>query len=369
MPGTDEFDALLKRCDERLAEIRLSVPDLEVSAPARPKALLAPPPPPPRPRLAPPPAPEPPPRAVLEPPPQAPLEEDAEEVSVFPPRVPARETKPLPSLENAPVRTPPARPAPRGGAPAPSEGRARAFALAGAAVLGAAVLVFWLGRLGPSALVLRFPDADAAAVQGESGNVLIARGGEVLTMSPAGAILERRPVAGKISSLRWDRGSLWTVDGTSAAVTERRDDERPTVFRLNHVPAALFVTGNTVWTVERNGHTIHQYLLSRSILGAMLQPLDLLEVQSLSADTIAVDASGTLWIADDRTRGLFRLRAQNGVYKIVDSAPLSPLLGPAGTLRGLTVEGSSVWIFARSASGGAAVLRRIPIASLDWTRA
>lgn len=290
-------------------------------------------------------------------------------MTVFPPEPPpARPAPAFPKRENALVRTPPpAKTVSRAVPPAPSR-RPRLLALAAVTGLGLAAAAYWAARRAPAGLEVPLGDASAVAVRPGSADFMVVQHGELEVRTEAGAVTERRPFPGTIESMRWIQGSLWTLDGTSAEVTERRPGERPTIFRLNHVPSALFVTGSSVWTVEKNGRTLHQYLLSRSILGAMLQPLDLLEIQNLTADTIAFDDSGTLWIADDRTRSLFRLRAQSGVYKIVDRAPLSPLLGPVGALRSLTVDGDSVWIFTRPAGGGNGTLRRIPISRLDWTR-
>jgi hypothetical protein len=205
------------------------------------------------------------------------------------------------------------------------------------------------------------------AVRSESADIVVARGGELLTLSRAGRILERAAAPGRVESLAWSQGSLWSADGLSPSVTERRDGERTTVYRLNHVPSAIFAKGNSVWTVEKNGHALHQYLISRSILGAMLQSLDLFDIPELSPEAFAFDDTGTLWLADDQTRSLFRMRVEKGAYKTLDRAPLSPFLGPSGRVRGLAVDGDSVWILSLPAAGGAAILRRIRLGRLEWS--
>lgn len=356
MAGDDPFEALLKRCGERLSEIRLSVPDLEKTA-SRPAARLSlsPPeaPPPPLPRAA-----RPEPRPPL---PEIPIPPEAEEIEVFPP-----------AAAPAPAPTPEPRSKPNAGMPETSQHprpRSRALFVAAAAGLVIAALGFWASRRDSGAIEIALPGADAAAVRPDGGDMLVARGAELLAVSRAGKTLSRGVLNGRIAGLYCLQNSAWSVDGANPEVTEWREGERPIVFRLNHVPQAIFAQGNDLWTVEKGGHAIHQYIISRSIMGAMLQPLDLFEVPDLTAESIAIDGTGTLWVIDDETRALYRLRAQGGVYKIVDQAPLSPLLGPAGSLRGLTLDGDAVWIFLRPAEGGAAVLRRIPLRRLAWTPA
>lgn len=275
---------------------------------------------------------------------------------MFPPAAPPARTPQPPTPRPAPAPAPPL------AAPI------RTLAFAAAAML-LVVLGVWTVRRPPRTFDIALPGAVAAAVRPGNGDVLFVRGSELLVLSREGKTLSRGDLSGRVSSLRWLQDSVWSVDGETPEVTERREGERPTVFRLNHVPQAIFAQGNGIWTVEKGGHAIHQYMVSRSIMGAMLQPLDLFEVQDLTAESIAVDEAGTLWVADDETRALFRLRAQGGVYKIVDRAPLSPLLGPTGSLHGLTLDGDAVWLFSRPEKSGTPVLRRIPLVLLAWTPA
>ena len=121
--------------------------------------------------------------------------------------------------------------------------------------------------------------------------------------------------------------------------------------------------------MEKGGHSLHQFLISRSILGAILQPIDSFELAGRSPDSFTIDDDGTLWIVDQPSRRLFRLRLENGAYKQVSSAPLSPFVGPDGKLRSLTIENEAVWILTQPRTGGGAALRRISLSRFDWTPA
>ncbi len=103
---------------------------------------------------------------------------------------------------------------------------------------------------------------------------------------------------------------MWSTDGRTASITERADGGRTTVFRLNHVPGAIYVKDKYLCTSEKGGHTLHQFLISRSILGALLQPLDSFELNGLSPETFTIDDAGTLWLVDEPTRRLYRLRLE-----------------------------------------------------------
>ncbi|MFI5346997.1 MAG: hypothetical protein ACHQ51_11545 [Elusimicrobiota bacterium] len=366
----DEFDALLKRCSQSLSEIHLEIPALDVSSTRRVQKfhLSPPPPPPPAPAAAVPP-PAPPPRAPA--PVLAPVAPEPEETEIFPPLSTRTLTPPpvrLPRVEEDRRRADRSPKPARAPEPAPVRSGARPWpALLAAVALALTALGVWTYRRAPDEVQLSLDSADAMAFRPESADLVVAQGSELLTLSRAGHVLERISAPGHAESLAWSQGSLWSADGRSPEVTERRDGGRSTVYRLNHVPFALFAKGNSVWTVEKNGHALHQYLISRSILGAMLQPLDLFDVPEVSPEAFAFDDAGNLWIADDETRSLFRMRPEKGAYKIVERAPLSPLLGPAAVFRGLAIDGDAVWILARPAEGGAATIRRIRLDRLDWS--
>jgi len=366
----DEFDRLLERCTERLAEISLDIPALEDGAPrpavytlepprAKPAPPPAPPPEPPRP--APPPrlpetaaarTPEPPPAPSAEP-------------EVFPPAPAAAAAAPV-EWHSRPPRTPPPAPAAAPVAAPRGYGRAAVAAAAAALAAGGAYAVWALRRPAPD-LDIEVGGADAMAVRPEKGDILVAQGRDLVDLSRSGRALGRQPLDAAVDTMCWDQGALWTADGRSPSVVERGEDGKTTFFSLNHVPAAIYAKDRYLWTAERGGGGLHQFLISRSILGAMLQPIDSFALGGLSPESFTLDDAGTLWLADGPTRRLYRLRLENGSYKRISSAPLSPVVGPEGKLRDLTVDGDAVWLLAEHAGGGAA-LRRIAVSRLDWSQ-
>jgi hypothetical protein len=374
MPN-DEFERLLERCGERLAEISLTVPALESGAPRKEPARYS---------LTPPVEPVPPPKPLEAAPlPAAPARL---EVSAPLPREPEPAPKPLPFAAEEPdedavfppprmqPRTPPpstplwrARPAPTPPPPAvPVGGRRSAAAVAAAAVVAAGSFGAWLIRRPVAELDLDVGGAEAMTVRLDKGDVLIAEGKELVDLTRDGKTLGRRSLAAPVDSLCWAQGSLWTADGRTASIVEHAEDGRETVFSLNHVPGALYVRDKYLWTADKDGRVIHQFLVSRSILGALLQPLDSFELNGLSPESFTIDDAGTLWLADRYSRRLYRLRLENGSYRSVSSAPLSPFVGPEGRLRDLTVEGGAVWLLGET-SGGRTSLRRLRLSRLDWT--
>ncbi|HXT00709.1 MAG TPA: hypothetical protein VN915_08555 [Elusimicrobiota bacterium] len=369
----DEFDRLLEHCSERLAEISLSIPALEDGSPRPAVYTLEPQPPKPAPRPAAPPRP---PEAAERPaepagvlpeapapaPAPEPFAEPAAESEVFPPPR-AEERPPAPQWRPGPPRTPP----PPTPVPASRGGR-RAAAAAAAGVLAAAgAYVLWLMRRPAPDLDIELDRADAMAVRPERGDLLVAEGRGLVDMSRAGQTLGRQPLDAAVDTMCWDQGVLWTADGRTASVVERGEGGKDTVFSLNHVPAAIYAKDRYLWTAERNGAGLHQFLISRSILGAMLQPLDSFALDGISPESFTIDDKGTLWVADGPTRRLYRLKLENGSYKRASSAPLSPIVGPEGRLRGLTIDGDGVWMLAEHAGGGVA-LRRIAVSRFDWTK-
>jgi len=362
----DEFDRLLESCSERLAEISLNIPGLEESAPRATVYTLDPPAPKPAPRPAPPPprpAPPPEPVAVVRPPdpPPAPEPEPEPEPEVFPPASAAVVALPAERRPKAP-RAPEPAPA----AAAASRGYGRFVAAAGVLAAAGAYGV-WLARRPAPDLDIEIGAADAMAVRPEKGDLLVAEGRDLVDLTRAGQTLGRRPLDSAVDTMCWNQGELWTADGRTASVVERGEDGKSTVFSLNHVPGALYAKDRYLWTAERSGGGLHQFLISRSILGAMLQPLDSFSLNGLSPESFAIDDAGTLWIADGPTRRLYRLRLENGSYKRFSSAPLSPVVGPEGKLRDLTIDGGSIWLLAEH-DGGRMALRRIAVARLDWTQ-
>jgi hypothetical protein len=379
--ANDEFELLLERCRERLSEIDLRVPALESRAPRQPVYSLTPPVAPLKPVPAAPPEPAPlapskhspaaPPSEPASAAPPTPTTVESEEEEFFPPlqvrsRIPASSVV-LPNAQLDPS------PAPAQAAPAPKpaiDGRRRMTPRAAAASAAVAVgmLGVWLARRPSANLDIEVDGADAMTARQDKGDLLVAEGRELLDLSLDGRTLGRRPLDAPVESLHWEQGSLWSADGRTASITERTDAGHTTVFTLNHVPGALYVKDNYLWTMEKDGHTLHQFQISRSILGALLQPIDSFELGGLSAAAFAIDDAGTLWLTDESTRRLHRLHLENGSYQHSSSAPLSPFIGPAGKLRGLSIEKGAVWIMAQAAGpGGRASLRRIALSRLDWT--
>jgi hypothetical protein len=397
----DEFEVLLDRCRENLSEINLRIPTLETGTPRPPVYSLtsapspkvaAPPPPLPPPKLSvPPKTPEPPPPAAsrheaapvlptpapaaaapapaLTPEPAPPREpqprvgEEREEDEVFPPARIRERTPPasVPLWRSQSVPEPTPMPV-----PATSSTPASALrATAAAAVVAVGAFGVWLARRPAPDLDIKVDAADAMTLR-PKGDLLVAEGKELVDLAQDGRTLERRPLDAPVESLLWEQSSLWSTDGRTASILEHSDDGRTTSFRLNHVPAALYVKDNYLWTVEKGARVLHQFLISRSILGAILQPLDSFELNALSPETFTFDDAGTLWLVDEPTRRLYRLRLENGSYKRSSSAPLSPIVGPQGSLRSLTIEDGAVWILAQTGNGHAS-LRRIAISRFDWT--
>lgn len=357
MPAPDdEFELVLRRCQERLAEIDLHLPGLEGSAPRPPvysltaaldepaapaSAAVAPPPPAPEPELP-----------TIEAPP--------EDVSPAPPEPPS-----APLWRAAPSPEPEARPA--AAAPVSArDARWRASLAAAAVAVGAGGL--WLARRAPAGVSLDVDQADGLAVR-QDGDLIVAQGLTLLTLTPAGRTLEKTALDAPVADLSWDQGSLWSVDGRTPTVLERREGARPTSFRLNHVPGAVYAHDKYLWTSEKDGRALHQFLISRSILGALLQPLDLYELPGLNPETFAIDDDGTLWLVDQASRRLYRLKPENGTYKPLASTPLSPLIGPDGDIRSLRLKDDAVWILVRPAGSSRSILRRLVLSRLDWTPA
>ena len=165
--------------------------------------------------------------------------------------------------------------------------------------------------------------------------------------------------------MSWNQGALWTVDGVSRAVVERRDAAgHATAFTLPYVPRAVYSRGRDLWTLEGD-RTIRQYLVSRSLVGVQLQPLDLFQLSDLAADAIAVDDSDVLWVFDRTTRRLCRLHKVGPALRPIDSAPLTPWIGSAD-VRSLALDETSAWLLVGDGNGRAEI-HRILISRLDWS--
>lgn len=349
----DDFERILERCSARLAEIDLEVPDLELSAPPRQArlsdALKAPappkPPPPPPPRPAPPAA----------APKAAPPEEEDE---VFPPRG-RRDAMPPPPAPSRRLTPAPAR--------APWKPRVTPAGWAAAGAAAAVALGLWLTRESARSADFALDSGDALAVREDKGDLLVAQGAGLLVLSQDGRELGRAALDAAVAGMSWSNGSLWSTDGVTPAVIERRDGVHPTAFRLNHVPSDLYATERYLWTAQKGEHAIRQYLISRSMLGVVLQPIDRYDLPGIDPDAFAVDSSDVLWVLDVAARRLWRLRPLNGVYKPADYAPLTPVIGADGGMKDLSIKNGSVWLLSKPAGGGQVHVLRLPVNRFEWT--
>lgn len=366
----DEFEELLKRCQDSLAAIELSVPGIngpsqppvkfsltqeEPATPAPPYSLDAPPPvaePAPKPAAAysldaslPPPEPEP---AFPEVAPEAPARSAPDlNLTSLAPAVPTRAPLAVAAL------------------PSSRAGMATARLWAAGALVAAvcAAGLWYASRAGDTSVELE--RSDAAALRPERGDMIAARGGELVGASLSGAVLRRAPLKDTVAGMHWDAGVLWTIDGRTPTVIARTDNPAPdVVYRLNHVPGAIFVKDQYLWTSERGSQSIRQFLISRSILGAMLQPLDRFELPGLRPAAFSLDSDSNLWLVDSGTRRLHHLRFDGSALKPVESAPLAPLIGAEGDVKALAISGGAVWLLYQA--GGRDILRRAPLRRLDW---
>lgn len=343
MPAEDdEFAALLERCRERLGEIKLDLPQLDDGTP-RPAPLS----------LTPPPARLPPSAAPAAP---APMAAEPELPDVFPPA----------DLPSAPAPRPAAE-TPRPAAVAGAAAKPRRWLAAAWAGLALAVAAVWyLAQRPATEIALDVPGADALAVEPD-GTLLIAADRELVSASAQGRVLSRAPLDAPVRNLCWDEGTLWSVDGRAAAVVARRRGAPPTSFRLNHVPRAVYVRDKYLWTVADDGRSLHQFLVSRSILGVILQSIDTFSLPSVAAAAFAVDDAGIVWLVDADSRRLLKLRQENAAYKISAYAPLSPVLGPEAGIRGFQLSGRRLWLLARPGGAGRTRLLQLAPDGLRWS--
>jgi|GEM_PF-1591257 len=215
--------------------------------------------------------------------------------------------------------------------------------------------------------VFNLEGGDAAALRPERSDLVVAAGTKLLDVSDAGRVVERSTLESPAASLSWNQSALWSVDGRSSAVVELPDGtKRSTTFTLNYVPQAVYSRGRYLWTLE-GGTTIRQYLVSRSLVGVQLQPLDLYQLAGISADAIAVDDAEVLWVFDRTARRLCRLHKVGPALRPIDSASLAQWIG-AAPVRALSVDDGFVWVLV-GADGGRAALHRIQVGRLDWNGA
>lgn len=342
----DEFERILERCRSGLSEISLDLPDIDPAPAPPPIRLVEDPPPPPAPAPPPPPPePAPAPKPVLKPAPATPTPRPSPRPTPIPrPSAPA-----LPRLRDIPWR---------------------AAALATATlILCAAAYRNW-SRLDAKPLTLELARVDAMsdALGTGKGKLVIAAGRVVTVLDDKGRSVETRSLPVPVAAMSMSAGSLWTVDGRTPTIVEHRADGTSSSFTVNHVPAALDAHEKYLWTTDEKSHQIHQYLITRSMLGLFLQPLDLYDLPGLSVDCFDMDYEGVLWLVDGPSRRLFRLKAEEAVYKPMDSTPLTPLVGNSGRIKGLAIKNGRLWLLVSPEDGtGPSVLKRLSISSLRWT--
>lgn len=333
----DEFERILQQCRQRLSEIDLRLPEIDPAPPRASFDLLgvdpAPDPAPPR-SVPPPPEPEPPPHDAA-----------------------PREERP-PRLERA-------------GSPAPAgRGYPRWAAVAAAAFILSSSVGYWLSRQETGGLSLTFDRVDALGSAPGRGKAAVASGKTVTVLDADGRVVETRTLDASVAAISWSGGSLWTADGRTPALVERRADGKATSFALNHVPAAIDAGEKYLWSVDAKGKVLRQFLITRSMLGVFLQPLDLYDLPQFTVACFAMDSDGTLWLVDASSRALYRLKPEGTAYKPTARASLTPVIGGAGRIQGIALEDGTLWILvAPRDDKDACLLRRLSRRRLRWTPA
>lgn len=211
--------------------------------------------------------------------------------------------------------------------------------------------------------------SDAAALRPERADLLVAQGSTLLDLTEDGRLLGRKTLDAPVTALGWDRGSLWKVDGRAHVFVEREEATgREIDYAVNYAPQTLALHGRQLWAVEPDGRTVHQYLISHSLLGVQLQPLDQYPLSGLTIAAIAVDDAEQLWVVDRASRRLHRLRKEGPGYRAVDSAPLAAFIDATGSVKSIDIEDGVVWLLV-SDPGGRATMHRLEADRLDWTGA
>ena len=244
------------------------------------------------------------------------------------------------------------------------------WAALGGTALALCLAAFWLSRRGTETLSSTLARADAMSDVPGSGGVAIAADTTVTILGSDGHPLETRPLDAPVVALSWSSGALWTANGRTPALVEHRADGGTSSFAVNHVPTAIDAHEKYLWSVDAQGKQVHQYLITRSMLGMFLQPLDLYDLSELTVESFDMDEEGVLWLVDSASRRLYRLKADGAVYKPVDSAPLTPLIGTTGRTKGIAIGSENIWILVSPEDGpGSSVLKRFPLRRLTWTPA
>lgn len=348
----DAFEGILKRCRDKLAEIDLRLPEIDPAPPQPSVDLLD---------L------ELPPEPAMKPEPlfsSLPPEGSPEPEQPSPPAAPEHGSEPGPGREEpfGPRASEPPE-------PAAAERKVSRWAwVALAAVILAASAGYWAIRRGTEGLSLPFENADALGGAAGKGRLMVAAGKSVIILDESGRVVETRPLDAPVAAVAWSGGSLWTADGRAAAFVERRADGKSTSFALDHIPVAVDANDKYLWSVDAKGKMLHQFLVTRSMLGVFLQPLDLYDLPEFTVECFALDAEGVLWLVDSPSRRLYRLKQEGTVYKPLAYASLASVIGDAGRIQGITIVAGSPWLLlAPRAEGGVHLLRRLSRRRLDWT--
>ncbi len=381
MTADDDFERLLARCRAQLDSISLHLPAMEgeTSAPqerAPSPGMQTPPPAPP------PPTPPPEPARVeitaVKPAPAAAATARQTIVSVAPapeappPVVAIRESSPAsprfdPPPAPLPDLTPPPSPPrrfvkPRAAPAAPPSWRPAAYGLA---ALAAGAGLWWWQRP-PLDRPFSLAASDAAALRPPRADILVAQGSTLLDLTEDGRVIARSALPSPVTAIGWQGGYLWSVDGRSRMIKERRDGaEQDTVFAVNFAPARFCLHGRQLWALEPDGRVVRQYLISRSLLGVQLQPLDEYRLPGIEAAAIALDDAERLWVADRASARLLRLTREGPGYRLSDSASLADILKPGAEVRSLDVLDGQVWLLA-SQPDGRSTMHRLSADRLGW---
>ena len=333
----DEFERILQQCRQRLSEIDLRLPEID---PAPPRASLE--------LLDVEPAPDPTPLRL-----------------VPPPSEPERQPHAAPPQEERQSRLE------RDAPPAPAgRGYLRWAAVAAAAFILASSVGYWLSRQETGGLSLTFDRIDALGSVPGGGKMAVAAGRTVTVLDADGRVVETRTLDASVAAIASSGGSLWTADGRTPALVEHRADGKATSFALNHIPVAIDADEKYLWSADAKGKIIRQFLITRSMLGVFLQPLDLYDLPQFTVACFAMDSEGVLWLVAAPSRDLYRLKPEGTAYKPTTRASLTPIIGDAGRIQGIALEDGTLWILVAPRDGkGAYILRRLSQRRLRWTPA
>ncbi len=320
----EEFARIPEEVRLLIGAVRLEVPELEDGSPSPPSpavwasALFAATPPP----AAPP---------ALEPLP--PLRVEPDEVEI----------EEVASIDLGPVSVPEPEEASE---PEPLSARARAALAAGLVAAGALCWLGWTLR----AFTVPIPASSLAAAAGRAdGGIAAAQGAGVKFYDRGGRetgslTLEKAP-----SSIAWDSGFLYVVDGSGKRVQRWGDAAAaPDAYALDHAPRTIFVRAPYLWTVDADGAYLRQYLMTESMNGSFFQQLDSLKLPDIKTRDLFITKGGRVITIEAETGRLLSLSPEKNALVLEKSDDFLPayartsahLLASDGPLR-LTVPNES----------------------------